>query len=490
MTHSRTGSKPSPFPWLRKIVGFLSVGLIALFALVTACGGGDSGTIPPSSEATVVQINLGDAPADWVLAFSTTINSVTLHGSDGSNALVNTAVPVELTRNMGTLEPLAVGLANQGNYTSATVTFGDCRVTYMDANTKTIQQKTIAGPFSADVPFGSGVTLGTTPLAFNFDLDLNHSLSVDNSGQFAFSPNFHFSFGAQNGSGSGSGNGAGNGMGPFFGGMQHMFGVVSSIGNGYMVMTSLQAMNNFTIQTNAQTQFRGLATSLSQLTPGMGVWVNAALQSDGTLLASRINAMMRSGGIMGGGIVTAVDGSPATQITIVMQNGAGASINTDYLSKTLTVNLTADTTYSIDDDRVDLTSLPFTPVFDASNILLGQSVLPVDDSGNIVSGDTSSAGTITASSISLQERGFRGTTDTNLTAGTATTFTLTLPTDCAFTTLTGATTITVYQQTGTNLQYQTDIAAGSTVRVHGLLFQNESQWVLVASTIASTTSTT
>jgi energy-converting hydrogenase Eha subunit B len=488
MFHPASKSNPSPAPWILKSLGLLSIGLIALFGFLSACGGGDSSTTPPSSQATVVQVNLGDAPADWVLAFSTTINSLTVHGSDGSTAIVSSPVPVELTRNMGTLEPIALGLANQGTYTSATVTFGDAHVTYIDPSTHTVQQKTITGPFSADVPFGSGVTLGTTPLAFNFDLDLNYSLSLNNSNQFAFSPTFHFSFGQQGG-GNGSG-GMSNGMGPFFGGMQHMFGVVSSTGNGYIVMTSLQAMNTFTIQVNSQTQYRGLATSLSQLTAGMGIWVSAALQSDGTLLASRINAMMRSGGIMGGGIVVAVDGPPATQLTIVMQNGAGASVNTAYLSKTLTVNLTADTTYSIDDDRVDLSNLPFTPLFDQNHIYLGQSVLPVDDSGNIVSGDTTSAGTITASSLSLQERGFRGTTDTNLTAGTAATFTLTLPADCAFTTLTGATTITVYQQAATNLQYQTDIAAGSTIRVHGLLFNNQGQWVMVASTIASTTSTT
>lgn len=489
MSHPASKSNPSPASWIVKSLGLLSIGLIALFGFLSACGGGDSSTTPPSSQATVVQVNLGDAPADWVLAFSTTINSVTMHGSNGSTAIINTAVPVELTRNMGTLEPIALGLANQGTYTSATVTFGDARVTYIDPSTHTVQQKTITGPFSTDVPFGSGVTLGTTPLAFNFDLDLNNSLSLNNSNQFAFSPNFHFSFGQQGG-GNGTGGGMGNGMGPFFGGMQHMFGVVSSIGNGYIVMTSLQAMNTFTIQVNTQTQYRGLATSLSQLAAGMGIWVNAAMQSDGTLLATRINAMMRSGGILGGGIVVAVDGPPATQLTIVMQNGAGASINPSYLSETLNVNLTADTTYSIDDDRVDLTNLPFTPLFDQNHIYLGQSVLPVDDSGNIISGDTTSAGTITASSLTLQERGIRGTTDTNLTAGTATSFTLTLPTDCAFTTLTGATTITVYQQTATSLQYQTDISAGSTVRVHGLLFNNQGQWVMVASTIASITPTT
>ena len=164
MFHPPPQSKPSPVSWIHKSLGLLSVGLIALFGIVTACGGGDSSTPPPTNPATAVQINLGDAPADWVLAFSTTINSVTIHGSDGSVAVVNTAVPVELMQRMGTLEPLALGLANRGTYTSATVTFGDAHVTYIDPSTHTVQQKTIAGPFTAQVPFGSAVTLGTTPL--------------------------------------------------------------------------------------------------------------------------------------------------------------------------------------------------------------------------------------------------------------------------------------------------------------------------------------
>lgn len=486
MSFPATEFSPSPTPRFRRYLSLLSVCLIALFGFVTACGdGGNSGTTPPPTPATTVQVNLGDAPADWLLSFSTTITSMTLHSSNGSINVVTSATPVEFMQRMGTMEPFTLALANQGNYTSATIIFGNSQLTYIDPTTKTLQQKTIAGPITANVPFSSAVALGTTPLAFNFDLDLNHSLSTDNSGNFTFSPTFHFSFGAQ---GSGPAGGNGNGNGSMFGGMQHMFGVVSSVGNGYMVITSLQAMNNFTIQTNAQTQFHGLASSLSQLTTGMGVWVSATMQSDGTLLATRINAMMRSGGIMGGGIITNVTGtSPDLQLTLVMQNGAGATVNTSYLSKTLTVNLNSDTTYSIDDDRVDLTGLDFTPVFDANNIYAGQSVLPVDDSGNIIPGDTTSAGTITASSISLQEQGFRGTTDKDLTPGTATTFTLTLDPASAFAVLTGQSTIKVYQQTGTNLQYQTAIPAGSTVRVHGLLFKDASgNWLLVASCIAST----
>jgi hypothetical protein len=188
---------------------------------------------------------------------------------------------------------------------------------------------------------------------------------------------------------------------------------------------------------------------------------------------------------MGGGIITSVTGRPATQLTLVMQNGAGASVMTSYLSQTLTVDLSSDTLYAIDNDRIDLTKLPFTPMFDASNIYAGQSVLPTSTSGIVVSGTSGTAGTITASDVSLQEQGFRGTTDVAITPGASGTFVLTLMPGCAFSTLTESSTITVYQQTGTNVENSTAIPAGATLRVHGLLFKNAGEWTLIASTIAA-----
>jgi hypothetical protein len=156
------------------------------------------------------------------------------------------------------------------------------------------------------------------------------------------------------------------------------------------------------------------------------------------------------------------------------------------------VNLSSNTQFDVDDDRVDLSSLPFTPVFDATNIFAGQSVMPVNESGGMMSGGGmgggmmgTPAGAIAASNVYLEEQGFRGTTTGAITPGDAQSFVLTLEPGCAFTTLTGATTILVYQQTGTNVQNNTSIAAGATLRVHGLLFKNAGQWTLVASTIAA-----
>lgn len=492
--------KEQQMKFLSSYIGFLNprtprglAFLVAasLLALLTSCGG-DHATVAPPTTGTVVQVNMGDAPVDWLLSFSMNVTSMTLTPASGSAISVTpTATPVEMIHRLGIMEPVSVISVPKGTYSGASLTIGSCNLTYIDPTTKKQMQTKINGPFNASIPFGSNTTVGDTPLTFNFDLDLEHSLTTDGSGAFQFAPVFHMSLGSQSGTGNGSGNGAS--VNARNGGMYQMMGIVSAVSSNSFSITPHQAANTFTYQISNETRFQGRIAQMAQLGTGMGVMVTARMQSDGSLLATNVRATMSAGGAMGGGIVTSVTpptGQPATAFAIVMQNGAGASINTDYLSKTVTVNVTDTTTFEIDTDRVSLSGLPFEPVFDRSNINVGQSVLPFSESDLVASTtacDTAgtSCGTLTASTVRLREQGFRGTTDVAINPGTSTTFTLTLMPDCAFTALTGATEILVYQQTATNVEDNTAIPAGATLRVHGLLFNNGGQWVLIASTIAS-----
>ncbi len=473
LSHLRTGLK-------------LGAWATAVVALGLAGCGGDGSSIPTNPAATTaVQVNMGDAPADWLLSFSMNVSSMTMKTSDGQTVTVaGSSTPVEMIHRLGTMEPVALVSAPRGTYTSAQLNIASCTFSYLDPNTGALQQKTINGPIQASVPFSSSVSVGSTPLAVNFDLDLLHSLSGDTGSAFQFSPKFHISTGALSGSGSGNG----SGMNARNGGMYQLMGVITGTAPGGFSMKALQSTNMFNFQVTSETRFQGRITQMSQLGNGMGVLVTAVLQSDGTYLAKQVRATMSAAGAMGGGIITAVDAVPATQLTIVMQNGAGASINTDYLSKTLLVKLLDTTTYEIDTDRVSLTGLDFEPTFDASNIFVGQGILPLSDTAitPIASCDPA-CGELTATTVRLREQGSRGTATVDITPGATTTFTLTLPADCAFTKLTTATEITVYQQASTNVEDQTTIAAGTTLRVHGLLFYSGGKWRLVASTISSTT---
>lgn len=479
MTWSASRSRPY------SLVTFHAVSILAgglALAVLAGCGSGSAAPGPSPAAGTTVQVNMGDAPADWLLAFSMNVSSMSLKDSAGTSVGVTSAapMPVEMIHRLGTMEPVAIASVPQGTYGSAHLTVTSCNFTYIDPVTKKPVEKTINGPIDVNIPFSPGVSVGATPVALNFDLDLEHSLT-NPSGAFQLTPQFHLMAGALN-----SANGSGDRVDARFGGVYQMMGIVSSTSTSSFSVTPLQAANSFTFRTTTETRFQGKISKMSQVATGMGVLVTATIQSDGTLLATRVRAMMGAVGAMGGGIVTSVIGQPATELTIVMQNGAGASVNTDYLSKTITVALTDKTTYEMDTDRVSLDGLPFAPSFDASHIFAGQSVLPFSDDALVPNPSCDPAcGTITASTLRLREQGFRGTAPVAINPGTVTSFILTIPADCAFTALTGATEITVYQQSGTHVEDDAAIAAGSTLRVHGLLLNTGGEWALVASTIAS-----
>jgi hypothetical protein len=258
----------------------------ALLGVMTACGGDGTPAPVPTPGSTAVQVNLGDGPADWMLAFSMNVTSMVLNTSTGSVKVTDSATPMEMLHRLGTMEPMALISAPQGNYTGATMTIASCNVTYLDPTTHAMVQKTISGPFNATIPFASSVTLGTTPLAFNFDLDLEHSVTMDGSGNLQFSPKFQTSTGTQTAAGN-------NGYGSRNGGMQRMMGVVSSSTANSFNIIPLQATNTFTFAVNSATQFQGRASNMAMLGAGMGVLVSATLQPDGTLLATRVRASMK-----------------------------------------------------------------------------------------------------------------------------------------------------------------------------------------------------
>jgi len=153
------------------------------------------------------------------------------------------------------------------------------------------------------------------------------------------------------------------------------------------------------------------------------------------------------------------------------------------LAGTTTVNVADTTTFSIDSSDVDLTNLPFTPRFDRVTLTRGQRI-ETFSAGQMTQGGgmqgMMGGGTLTATSISLGQQGLRGTVSAYAQSASQSSFTLALPADSAFAKLTGATTVTVYQQAGTKLRGVSNITNGSTVQVRGLLFLDGSAFRLVA----------
>jgi hypothetical protein len=106
--------------------------------------------------------------------------------------------------------------------------------------------------------------------------------------------------------------------------------------------------------------------------------------------------------------------------------------------------------------------------------------------GGGMMGGSSMAGTITASQLELEPQGLSGTASVAISSGATTSFTLNLPSQCAFATLTGATSVTIFQQPKTTVVGLSSIASGTSVHAFGLLFFDGGQWKMVASRIGAT----
>jgi hypothetical protein len=430
-----------------------------------------------------MQVSLGDAPADWIMAFGMTVNSISLMNSSGASVnVVPTSTPMEMMQLMATVQPVAAMNVPQGTYTQATVTVSSISMGYMDPVSHAYKQKTMAGPFTATVPFSPAMTVGTTPAALNFDMNMASSVAIDGSGNVTFAP---VMTAAMRSISSGAPD-------PFQGGMQHMVGSVTSQSGSAFSMSSLMGMQTTTFATNGSTQFPSSGMNgMGMMGNGMMVAVDAMMQADGSYLAQRVEYLgAGTAGMMGGGLVSSITGNPPTQLTLVANGGLGSGMRASSIAGTLTVALPASVPYSIDSDGVDLANLPFTPAFGATSLVTGQRVDVISGGGMMAGGMLGGLGTVTASQVRLEQQGFHGAVSAYTTTGSQASFTLTLPTDSAFTTLTGAASIQVYQQAGTQLRDLTAITNGINVQTRGLVFYDAGTYKLVASVIEACAATT
>jgi hypothetical protein len=455
----------------------LFIGLIAIALTLAACGGGSSSssTTPISSPtgSTTVLVGMGDSPADWITTLGMTVNSITLTNSNGGSvSMLSAPSQMEMIRLMGTVQPVSIMKVPQGTYTSATISVGSIQMGYMDPGTHQYVQKNMAGPFSGTVNFSSAVSVGSSPVSLNFDMNMGSSVSISN-GNVTITPTF-----------AGTMNPLGIGENPWQGYMQHMVGSVSSASGSQFTMNMMMGLQSVTFTTNGNTQFAGMS-GMGMMSNGTIVSVDGIPQADGSLLAQHVEYMSNNGGMMGGGIVTGITGKPATQLNIVANNGIGGGMMMSAISGNITVNVSSSTPYSADSDGVDLSNLPFTPTFDSSSIAKGQKIDVVSGGGMMLGGGMmgGSFGTINASQAELEQQGLFGSVSNYSANGSQSSFTLTLPSDSAFTTLTGVSTITVYKQNGTQMHNLSAIANGNQVQVRGLLFYDSGAYKLVSTWI-------
>jgi len=463
-----------------------SIGLILLvLTLVSLAGCGGSSSSNPGNNSNpstaALQVNVGDDPCDRVAALVLNITSVTLTNSAGGTvAVVTSPTAVEFMHLMGSLQSLSLLNVPRDTYAKATISIASATATYLSPATGQLARQTITGPWNVGITFNSPLIVSSDSVALNLHLDVEHSISIDGGGNLVFTPVFtaEMFHGGSNGNHDHQ-----------YGGLDHVTGTVTSISGSSFVLTMMQSSQAVTVHTDSHTEFDRLG-GIGAMVVGMIVMVDADMQSDGSLLAREVRLTEHdSNGMQAEGLIVSVAGSPATQLALIAHDGDGSGMSHDDMGGTITVNLDSNTVFSIDTGHVDLTGLPFTPAFSASSVFKGQAVEVVSSTGMSHDGGEDHQGmhhgTVSAASeVRLEEQGSRGVVANYSANGTQGTFTLTVAPDSLFANLTGTTSITVYQQAGTELWGMSSLTNGATVEVHGMLFVNSGSYSLVASRIA------
>ena len=429
---------------------FLFSLITLMFVYLAACGG--SGNGPVQLTGTPMTLQTGDAANDQIAKFELTISSVILTGASGTPDTANLlsgSAEVEFSHQAGAFEPLTLAHVPPGTYTGATVTVSNPEVVAIVGGVATKLTPTLSST-TVNVAFSPNVTVGSSPMFLNFDLDLANSLTI-NGTNATIVPKFNVSPStvAPNQNNENDDNGE----------IEDIHGSVTSI-----------AAPNFTIQTrtgpitfatDSTTRFQDGIAQLSDLKMGDIVEVAGITKSDGTKLATKVEREGDHNGAEVEGLISALD-SPLSKVTVVHQmDSTGTSLS----PVTVDVGVNSSTVFSTRFDKFNITNAP---IFDATHIGKGQRIEA--DAG-------SSSAPLVASKVKLREQALIGTVAASP-APTTAGFTLDVSPTSAFGTLSGATTVPVILANGANLI--TTPTAGATIRVRGLVFFNGTTYTMVA----------
>jgi len=441
---------------MRSLFSFV---LVAISFIPISCSSGNLQSTQGVSNAPVL-LNVGDIQNDQIITFELIVNSITLNGV--SNVpLLPTPTPIEFVHNGAHFEPVSLNVVPGGSYTGLTLSFTSATVVIVDPITHAVTSLTpVLNSSTATLQFATPLALNGTPVVINLDLDLVNSITI-NGTSANIAPQFTFTTGAI---------GAASAQDDDSGEIDNLYGKVTAVSGSSFTIQPPNTGQDLTFTTNAATQFQGGLTSLTQVTVGRIVSVNAVTQPDGSFLALNVQAETdTTNGEVVQGTITATAGAPVNSITVVSQSAvATAPANAPATGSSLSVPIST-AQFSVESKNIS----GALPPFGAATIAKGQNVRVIAQAE-----PAAPSTTLPGDKIKLQEQALTGI----ISSLNSTSFVLTGSNTSAFTSLTGITTIAVHTSASTQLR-NGPLSNGSTVRVRGLLFFDGTNYTLIASRI-------
>ena len=456
---------------LNQVAKLTSIFMLAmLIALAAGCGGGGSGltgagpTPTPGAGANSAQVRFGDAPADSVIAFEVSVSALSLTPA-GGGAPVSVAVPagnrIELTHASGKFEPFIAGNLPQGTFSAANLTLANSELTFLTSTGTAVH---INGPASASitVPLTPNLTIGSSPLVLN--IDVNVAASITTSAGVVNG----ISFGPTSFNITAKAPGVAGNQQDDDGEIEDVQGTVTAVNGSSFTFKVGQTGSLMTFNTDASTEFKDGVTSVAGLLNQV-VTVEGFTRADGSLFAKEIEGLENSNGAEVEGLITAISG---TTLTVNAQDGIGNGFDDTKVGASFSVNIAGlnASKFRVKAGNGFGGGLPSaTFPFSATTIHQGQRIevdtdVPVPPANGAISPDK----------INLQQQGVSGV----VANAAANTFDINLAADSALRTISGQTVVHVTKTTSTDSRVA--VANGGTVQVRGLLFWNGTSWQMIA----------
>lgn len=459
-----------------------SVSALSALLFATGCGGGNHTTnVSGNTHATLLVTSTNNAQ---IPIFKFNIQGVSLVASDGTTVSVLTSPQtVELGSINGVARPLVAADIPQGNYTSVQLSYGPSTFVVIDHSSGSSDND--IGGYNINTP-GNGaqtttLTLGT-PLTVSGDamgllLDLNipksttyvpYFAGTDNfqpdAGQTSFTPVYSLTAvtpSAQPGT-------------LLDGKIEDVHGQVTASSSGVLTITSDSgAPLNFA--TSSSTIFAGV-NAATVPTAGNFVSVDAALQADGSMLATSVQtegttqAYNMTGQLMYAGQLM-LQNTGREQQGPNLPNGTGFYAN-NVLYTQATPFVIAWPSGAVPE------GLPFTPVLDADSIAIGQNVsTPVDalqTQSNVIP---------VTNAVTLEPQTINGTVTSVSTVNGQNSYEVTLFSNDFIALFASSQSVVVYATAETHSTTAAALTSGSIARFRGLLFNDGGVLRMVATEI-------
>jgi hypothetical protein len=459
-----------------------TVGLAAAFT--TGCGGSSSST-PTMSGNTSVTVLATSTANDQLAQFPVTLQSLTLTSQSGKTVTVfSTPQNAEFMHLNGSVEPLTTATIPQDVYTSAaaTVEGGFPVCVGLESDGGILINGSVGGYASgsgATVNLPAPITVTGTSMGLALDLQVSESISsfscVADPGSATITPTFNLlpvTIAAQP-------TNSANGMAT---GLRGLIGTVNASGTSFSVTSAfgptgqvIPGSITWQVSTSSTTAFQGI-TGASQLAAGMQVDMDAAIQQDGSLLATRVAVYDTNASTLtiASGLLDQVANSESV-LNAAIGEYQGSILYGLSMSNPFSYG---NAVFQTSGQLTNLKSLPFTASFNATNMVNGQNVFITTHAAT----ESRNPIYVPITTMTLLPQTINGTVSAITSSGGFTAYIVALAPYDLFpnlavqpgqtTLLTNPGSVVVYVDSNTQLLNSDPLAVGSVLRFNGMVFND------------------